>query len=159
MSHHSSCPFPSASNKRELRRLRISDAEAMHELESICFSMPWTRSQCKGALAQDNFAALGLWQGKALVAYISFFHYGEEMEIINLAVHPFARRRGHGFHLLQALLQAGRKMGMQRVALEVRENNQAAISLYEKSGFGISGLRKKYYPDTGENALIYTFNL
>lgn len=121
--------------------------------------MPWTLQQCRGALAQDNFAAFGLWQGKALLAYISFFHGADEMEILNLAVHPFVRRRGHGQHLLYLLLQAGRKMGMQKVVLEVRENNLAAISLYEKTGFVMSGLRKRYYTDTGENALIYTFNL
>ena len=149
-------------NKREahiFRPLRLSDAEAMYELESICFSMPWTIAQCKGALAQAKFAAFGLWERKLLLAYISFFHNVGEIEILNLAVHPLARRRGYGQRLLHLLLQAGRKMGMQKVVLEVRENNLAAISLYEKFGFKITGLRKRYYSDTGENALIYSCDL
>lgn len=121
--------------------------------------MPWTLAQCKNALSQNNFAAFGLWQGRALVAYISFFHGNEEMEILNLAVHPLARRRGHGGYILHLLLQAARKMSMQKVVLEVRENNLAAIALYEKSGFRLNGLRKRYYADTGENALIYSCDL
>lgn len=162
MSSHSDPVASSAPDKVEsrlFRRLHVSDAEAMQEMESICFSMPWNLSQCKGALAQDNFAAFGLWLGKALVAYISFFHSAKEMEILNLAVHPLARRKGHGQRLLHLLLQAGHKMGMQKVVLEVRENNLAAIALYEKSGFKMSGLRKRYYTDTGEDALIYIRDL
>ncbi len=129
----------------------------MHELESICFSLPWSLLQCRGALAQNNFAATGLWKSERLLAYISFFHNVDEMEIVNLAVHPLARRRGYGYDTLLQLLQEGNKMGMHKVALEVRERNLAAISLYEKAGFKLAGLRRNYYPDTGENALIYCY--
>lgn len=121
--------------------------------------MPWTSAQCRAALAQGNFSAFGLWQGKTLVAYISFFHNAGEIEILNLAVHPFARREGNGERLLHLLLQAGRKMSMQKAVLEVRESNLPAISLYEKCGFRMTGLRKRYYGDTGENALIYSCDL
>lgn len=143
----------------EFRRLRNEDASAMHELESICFSMPWTFAQCEAVLLQDNFAAFGLWRDDRLLTYISFYHFDYEMEILNLAVHPFARRRGLGWNTLLMLLQEGRKMGMHKVALEVRERNQAAIGLYEKAGFYVTGVRKKYYSDTGENALIYNYEL
>lgn len=141
------------------RRLRVKDAEAMHELESICFSLPWSLEQCVRALMQRNFAAFGLWQDELLLAYISFFRSPEEIEILNLAVHPRGRRRGYASHMLHLLLQAGRKMGMQKAVLEVREKNIAAIALYEKAGFYMAGLRKRYYSDTGENAMIYNCDL
>lgn len=108
---------------------------------------------------QRNFAAFGLWQDELLLAYISFFRSPEEIEILNLAVHPRGRRRGYASHMLHLLLQAGRKMGMQKAVLEVREKNIAAIALYEKAGFYMAGLRKRYYSDTGENAMIYNCDL
>lgn len=131
----------------------------MAELENMCFSMPWNLSQCQGALAQKHFTAWGIWQSGLLLAYISFFHNPDEMEILNLAVHPLARRRGHARQLLRLLLQEARKMGMQKIVLEVRERNEAAIALYETTGFRLAGLRKRYYADTGENALIYNLTI
>lgn len=161
MSGTSSQGAISATNvsQHQFRRLHVGDADAMAELESLCFSLPWSHAQCRGALSQNNFAAWGVWKAKALIAYISFFHNGDEMEILNLAVHPLARGRGHGRRILSMLLQAGRKMGMQKVALEVRESNLIAIRLYENAGFRLAGLRKRYYSDTGENALIYNCDL
>lgn len=137
------------------KRLTIEDARAMSSLERLCFSLPWNLAQCEGAFTQKAFAAFGLWRGKNLVAYISFYHQCQELEILNLAVDPRERRKGYGKRILGLLLQAAAKMGMQKVALEVREQNAPAISLYEKYGFHQCGIRPKYYPDSGENALIY----
>ena len=67
---------------------------------------------------------------------------------------PAARRRGLGRRLLLLALQAGRKMGMQKAILEVREGNVAALALYRASGFVQAGRRRRYYADTGEDALV-----
>ena len=67
---------------------------------------------------------------------------------------PAARRRGLGRRLLLLALQAGRKMGMQKAILEVREGNAPALALYRASGFVRTGRRPRYYADTGEDALI-----
>ncbi|MBD5607370.1 MAG: ribosomal protein S18-alanine N-acetyltransferase [Desulfovibrio sp.] len=141
------------------RKLALEDADAMSELETLCFSLPWSRKQCLEALKQDAFRAYGLWRGKTLLAYISFYRHPEEMEILNFAVLPDERRRGYGDLILRSLLQTARNMGMQKVTLETRESNYPAIRLYEKRGFEISGVRRRYYPDTGENALVYCVNL
>lgn len=90
-----------------------------------------------------------------LTAYLSFYHAADEMEIVNLAVLPAHRRKGLAKRLLGIVLQASRKMGIQKVLLEVRATNFAAISLYEQCGFRQNGARSAYYPDTGEDALIY----
>lgn len=126
--------------------------------------MPWSEEQCRAAFAQPVFAAFGLYGGPRLAAYISFYHAGApaeasyapcgELEILNLAVDPDARRQGCGRRLLWLALQAGRKMGMQKAILEVREGNGAAIALYLGSGFVQVGRRRRYYADTGEDALV-----
>lgn len=129
----------------------------MHQIETTCFTLPWTLEQCRASLCQKAFYAWGLWQGDALCAYVSFYRHTDELEILNLAVLPDQRRKGYAARILAALLQAAAKMGMQKAVLEVRESNIGAISLYEKHGFRLEGIRAGYYPDNAENALIYTF--
>ncbi len=76
------------------------------------------------------------------------------MEILNVAVIEAERRQGIGRRLLGLVLQAGVKMGMQKATLEVRESNFPAIRLYRSLGFKTCGSRRRYYPDTGEDALV-----
>lgn len=137
------------------RKLEPSDANLLHILEKNVFSLPWTENQCRAALQQERFAAFGLFSADNLIAYISFYHIEDEMEIVNLAVEESWRGKGHGKFLLTTALHAGRKMGMHKVYLEVRRFNSIAIHLYEGCGFCIQGVRKHYYRDTGEDALIY----
>lgn len=131
----------------------------MAEMEKKCFSLPWTLRQCQGAFTQKAFAAFGIFANEALLAYISFYHAAGEMEILNLAVEPGRRRQGLGRRALFMALQVARKMGMQRVFLEVRQNNFAALALYASAGFASVGRRSGYYPDTGEDALIQELQL
>lgn len=147
-----------------MQRLDAGCARAMWELERRCFSLPWSEEQCRAAFAQSAFAAFGLYRDGLLVAYISLYHVGPpataayapcgELEILNLAVEPASRRQGCGRRLLWLALQVGRKMGMQKAILEVREGNCAALALYRGSGFVQSGRRRRYYADTGEDALV-----
>lgn len=139
------------------RKLTCEDAESMRLLEHECFKLPWGLNQCERALKQKNFQAWGYWQNFRLLAYISFYHFSLELEILNFAVTPARRRQGLGQKLLSLLLQASDKMDIEKIALEVRETNLPAIRLYEKSGFLLEGVRKNYYPDTGERALIYVW--
>ncbi|MBQ7609184.1 MAG: ribosomal protein S18-alanine N-acetyltransferase [Desulfovibrionaceae bacterium] len=136
------------------RPLTVSDAGAVAYLEQRCFSLPWSRKQIERAFMQEAFWALGLLQEKVLFAYISVYHVVDEMEILNLAVLPERRRLGNGRLLLTRALQAGQKIGMHSVRLEVRSGNHAAISLYTSSGFRTVGVRRGYYTDTGEDALL-----
>lgn len=146
------------------RRLAPDSARAMWELERRCFSLPWSEEQCRAAFQQPSFAAFGLRDGDRLVAYISLYLVAApeaasytpcgELEILNLAVDPQARRRGLGRRLLGLALQAGRKMGMQKAILEVREHNVPALALYRACGFVPAGRRPRYYADTGEDALV-----
>lgn len=78
----------------------------------------------------------------------------DEAHITLLAVHPDMQRRGLGTLLLWALLYRAHQRGMKRATLEVRVSNKGAIALYERFGFKTAGTRKKYYSDTGEDALV-----
>lgn len=142
-----------------LRRLDGGDAGEMAKLEQRCFSLPWSLRQCEAALAQRSFAAFGAFAKDVLIAYVSVYHAAGEMEIVNLAVAPKWRRRGFGRRILDMVLQVARKMGMQRVSLEVRPSNGAALALYAAAGFVGVGRRRRYYPDTGEDALIQEFKI
>jgi ribosomal-protein-alanine N-acetyltransferase len=80
---------------------------------------------------------------------------GAEWEIENIAVAGAARRRGLGTRLLGELLELARAKGAEAVFLEVRASNRAAQALYEKWAFTPSGLRKRYYKDPEEDAILY----
>ena len=137
------------------RKLTADDAMKMHALEKRCFSLPWSLEQCRLAFSRPAFAAFGLFAAPdVLFAYISLYHVADEMEILNLAVVPEMRRQGHGHFLLTTALQTGRKIGLQKVWLEVREHNVAARALYAGCGFRMAGRRRNYYTDTGEDALV-----
>ena len=141
------------------RRLGPEDSTSMHELEKRCFTQPWTEKQCRAAFEQKAFVALGLLQEQKLVAYVSFYHSVDDLEILNLAVCPEKRRSGIGRRMLNQVLQVAAKMDIQRVLLEVRRGNHPAIMLYESCGFRPAGVRLCYYSDTKEDALIYFLDL
>ena len=143
----------------QLRKLQVSDADSMYQVERRCFTVPWTEAQCRAALAQSAFAALGFFNGHDLVAYISYYHAADEMEIANLAVLSENRRQGLGRRLLHTVLQLAQKIGIAKIWLEVRPQNIPAISLYRNCGFFEYSRRPHYYPDTGEDALIFLHRL
>lgn len=117
--------------------------------------MPWTERQCASAFAQKAFLAYGVFQSTVLIAYVTTYHVLDEFEILNIAVLPEFRRMGIARHLLLTTLQEAKKMAIQNICLEVRVTNSAAIGLYENCGFIRTGVRPHYYPDTGEDALLY----
>ncbi|WP_296304610.1 ribosomal protein S18-alanine N-acetyltransferase [uncultured Desulfovibrio sp.] len=137
------------------RRLHAGDAQAMFRLEKCCFSQPWTEEQCRAAFLQPAFAAFGLLEPAGLVAYISFYHSADELEILNIAVTPGRRRQGLGRRVLGMALQVAGKMGIKKSLLEVRESNLPAIGLYESFDFRPVGRRRNYYRAPDEDALIY----
>ncbi len=147
----------------KVERLRVEDVQCLVQLERLCFTMPWRAEQYAQAFTQKNFAAFGMKTvathvqdiSAKLIAYISFYHAADELEILNIAVIPALRRQGYGRTLLQTALQAACKMGMKKAVLEVRTSNTPARLLYESLGFVCVGQRPRYYSDTGEDAQIY----
>ena len=121
------------------------------ELERLCFSSPWSEKALELYLTDGiAFVAAGA-DGRAL-GYGGMLPSGNEGEILNLAVHPDARRQGLGGALLDALLAEAGRRGLALVALEVRVSNLGAIALYRSRGFAVAGVRRRFYTAPVENA-------
>ncbi|MCM0754373.1 ribosomal protein S18-alanine N-acetyltransferase [Desulfovibrio aminophilus] len=131
------------------------DIRAVMELESLCFAYHWTEEQFRLGLERGAFHILGMRRGDRIVGYIAYSVIAEEMEVMNLAVHPEFRRQGLGAGLLDAALRHCRQAGAREGFLDVKESNLPAIDLYRKFGFKQIGVRKRYYPDTLEDALLF----
>ena len=127
---------------------------AIAQLESICFSCPWSEN----SVASELTNALSLWlvaeEDGRVAGYIGSQTVCEESDMMNVAVHPDFRRRGIGEALVKAVETELRARGSRCLTLEVRTSNAPAIALYEKLGFSQVGLRKNYYRDPKEDALI-----
>ncbi len=141
-------------------RLSPQDAPQLAALERACFSHPWTEEQLSYGLGTSALCGLGLRDGQGgLTGYCTFYAVADEGEIVNIAVLPEHRRKGWGRALLAVVLQTAAEMGIDRMFLEVRRSNDAAIGLYSAFGFVQTGVRPRYYPDTNEDALVMTLEM
>lgn len=124
-------------------------------VENLSFEIPWSRQSITDEfLHNDNavyFCAVA--DGKA-VGYAGMWLVLDEGHITNIAVHPDFRRCGIGGSLMRALLEEAEKRGLAALTLEVRRSNDSARYLYEKYGFEDGGVRKGYYADNNEDAII-----
>ena len=89
-----------------------------------------------------------------LVAFGNYWLVADEIHLLNLATHPLARRAGHASRLLAHIIEFGRQHDCRIVTLEVRRSNAGAIALYEAFGFRSAGVRRRYYQDNGEDAIV-----
>jgi len=125
-------------------------------VEESSFSNPWTRDMYLSELENRgvSFCFLARDDAQRIVGFCSFWRVLDELHINNLAVLPAMRRAGIGSALLTRVLQEGAIMGARRATLEVRRSNTAARLLYERFGFAIAGIRRAYYTNPVEDALI-----
>lgn len=131
------------------------DLADVMELERQCFRTRWTREQFLLGLERGAFHILGVRERGVLIAYAAYSVIVDEMELMNIGVHPFYRRKGHAKELMAEMLRRCRERGVVAGFLEVRTSNAGAIALYRRFGFEQKGLRKGYYPDNGEDALLF----
>lgn len=138
----------------EPMRLGPEDVPALAALEARCFPDPWNAAAFAAALVRPAFAAFGIPDVAGLSAYATFHFLGDEFEVINIATDPDLQGQGLASRLFAHVLQRTDKMGMNRGYLEVRAGNVPARRLYARHGFSVVGVRKRYYPDNGEDALV-----
>ena len=143
----------------QVERLGVGDVAALMSLERLCFAYHWSEDQVRLGLERGAFHVLGIRLGGALAGYLAYSTICDEMEILNLAVHPDRRRRGLARALMAAMLRDCRERGVARGFLDVKVSNLSAIDLYRKFGFKQCGVRKKYYPDTKEDALLFALDI
>jgi ribosomal-protein-alanine N-acetyltransferase len=124
-------------------------------IEEMSFSLPWSLESLELMLTEQANALVALEDGRVL-GYVGMMCVLDEGQIINVAVHPDARRRGVGRTLMKAAQAYAKERGIVFLSLEVRESNIAARSLYSSLGWEEQGIRKGFYSHPVENACVMT---
>ncbi len=141
----------------EIRRFRRSEVEAVTELEKLIFADPWTknafRREAEGGRESWSRVAIDDGTGSVL-GYMVAWVVADEAHLANLAVAPAARGRGVAQRLLDDLIAESARRKARMIALEVRRSNVAAQGLYRKNGFYTTMIRREYYRDNREDALV-----
>lgn len=143
------------SEKVAFRPMEIMDLPQIEKVEKSSFSTPWPGKAFYDELMFNQFAyyTVVIFEGK-VIGYCGFWLILDEAHITNIAIHPDYRGLGIGEATLNYVMRFAKKMGADKMTLEVRASNRVAQTLYEKLGFVSSGLRKGYYTDNKEDALI-----
>ena len=156
------------------RIMQPEDVPAVVAMEQRIFTDPWTeqgfldelkqsyalyltvvcQNPLRAADAAETAEAVGAEAaGSQIVGYCGLVQSFEEAEITNVAVSPDLRRQGIGLAMLKELMRLGKERGITRFILEVRAGNAGAISLYQKLGFQMAGIRKNFYTQPLEDGL------
>ena len=139
----------------ELRRLELDDLAAIERIEQRSYPTPWSRSMFAGELSKPSSVCLGAFDDDdVLVGYLITSRYVDAWHVMNVAVAPDLRRRGIASTLLGRLFELTATDDRRGYTLEVRVSNTGAIALYEGLGFETRGVRRGYYTDNREDALI-----
>lgn len=165
-------------HKLVLRTATVSDAEALAELDQICFSVPWSRQSFETDLADSDKNVYLVWEARfsklpaadvfaaaaegvndvnvesLVIGYGGFWQIIDEAEIMNIAIRPGWRRLSLASELLGTMISIAGTRNLKSMSLEVRTGNDAALALYRNFGFEQAGVRRKYYPDNEEDAII-----
>lgn len=149
--------------------MQQSDVATVAAIERMVFTMPWSSSAFGYELRSNPHSHYYVARAESIprtldergmdpsiVGYGGFWMLLDEAHVCTLGVHPDWRRRSAGELLLAHMISEAAGMGANVVTLEVRVSNLAAQRLYEKYGFGTVGMRKGYYSDNNEDALIMT---
>ena len=138
----------------EISRFKEEDLDEIMAIENVSFAAPWTR-QCYLDLAPlDTISFFVAKEEDKVVGYMLYQGWGEEIELHTIAVSPVKRKSGIAGKMIEHMLADAHARGVQRIFLQVRPSNEAARSLYTKYGFHVIGVRRNYYSDNQEDALV-----
>ncbi len=139
-----------------LRPLSLDDLDEIEPIERRSYTTPWSRSMFAGELAKRTSICLGTVDGDsgALLGYMIVSRYVDAWHVMNIAVDPSRRGRGIARGMLRELFRLTENDQLRGYTLEVRVSNASAIRLYEGLGFVARGLRRGYYTDNREDAIV-----
>lgn len=132
------------------------DLDAVIAIEAASFTNPWTREMYEAELGNGGVSHFMLARADdgTVVGFCSYWRVVDEVHINNLAVLPTCRRQGIGRALLTRILAEAAREGVTRALLEVRRSNDDARRLYESLGFTVAGIRRGYYSQPTEDAVV-----
>ena len=147
--------------KRDLlsvRKMTSEDIERIAELEQLCFSLPWSKKLLEDSVGSPFDTGFVLERDGEIQAYAILSIVAGDGEIQRIAVHPDRRRQGLASKVMEAMRDYAIDQGADGIFLEVRESNEAARNLYKAWGFKDEGIRRGYYTDPKEDAVLMGFH-
>lgn len=137
-----------------IRNMTADDVSGVVLVENNSFKIPWSEKSFKDELENSLAVYFVVESENKIIGYCGMWDVSGEGDITNIAVLPEFRGKGVGRLLLSKMFSEAKKRDLSRITLEVRESNTVAINLYTSFGFEDIGMRKNYYADNGENAII-----
>ena len=142
-----------------IRKMTLEDLSVVVQLDQLSFSLPWPERSFRSELT-DNPASR-CWVAELdqrVVGMVVAWILVDEIHVATIATHPDFRRQGIAQRLLSHALLQAREEGAQSSFLEVRKSNLAAQELYRKFGYEVTGVRKRYYRDNDEDAILMSLS-
>ena len=130
------------------------DLDAIDAIARAAFALPWPRQVYADELTRPQARVDVAWMGGRIVGYAITWAVLDEVDLLEIATAPEARRRGVGHALLAVVCARADREEARQTALEVRAGNTPARALYERCGFAVVAARKGYYADDGEDAVV-----
>ncbi len=143
--------------------MSLKDIDAVHKIEESSFTNPWPKnlllSELNNPFSYPFTLNIFYDRKEIVVGYTIFWVISGQSHLLNIAVHPDYRRMGFGRKLMDFIIASSVEFGVREILLEVRKSNISAQSLYKSVGFNIVGVRKGYYSDNKEDAILMTMFL
>ena len=132
----------------------LADAHEIAEIEASSFTDPWSEKSIEESLASSAVTTYKAVSDGMICGYASLMSVSGEGELINIAVRSYCRKNGIGQALMDKVAETAMERGIKSLYLEVRSMNIPARAMYEKNGFGIIGVRRTYYRNPSDDAII-----
>ncbi|MDO4308856.1 MAG: ribosomal protein S18-alanine N-acetyltransferase [Eubacteriales bacterium] len=139
-----------------LREMTVDDLDQVMEIEQDLFHVPWTREGYFTFLTRKDAMFLVVEEKGQILGYCGLLMVLDEGDVTNVAVRRDRQKEGIGNFLMESLVRLSEGLGVRTIHLEVRESNEGAVRLYERIGFRRDGIRKKYYENPVEDAILMT---
>ncbi|USK92512.1 ribosomal protein S18-alanine N-acetyltransferase [Rossellomorea marisflavi] len=144
----------------EIRFMTVDDVDAVMEIEEQSFTVPWSREAFISEMEENHLSMYIVIEDEGQIAgYCGVWIVVDEAHITNVAILPSHRGKGYGELLMRKIMEMAIESGARVMTLEARVSNVPAQSLYRKLGFQDGGIRKRYYSDNQEDALVMWVNL
>ena len=143
----------------QIRPMTKEDCGQVAAIEAVSFSLPWSLNAFLDTVERENYRYFVAEEAEEIFGYCGFCFVLDEAEIPNVCVKAEARQKGVGKQMMTALIEKAKELGVAVLYLEVRESNTPARRLYESLGFVSDGIRKNFYEQPVENAVLMSKTL
>ncbi len=142
-----------------VRMMEIDDLPQVMEIEEESFSVPWSKEGFFTFLTREDTMFLAVEEKGEILGYCGTLIVLDEADVLNVVVKRERRREGIGYFMMQSVMILLKEQGVRILHLEVRKGNSEALRLYERVGFVRDGLRKDYYSDPTEDAILMSMSI